>query len=66
MTTTWGNQHHSRRAELLRVLGWARKALRSGQSRRMRIYLAQSYLALWRTEYERAPASTRRRWRCGR
>ncbi len=56
-----GNQYESRRADLLDMLGTARKYLRAGL-----IENARHYLALYRTAYGLAPASTRRRWKCGR
>lgn len=66
-TKAWGNQHNSRRGDMLAVLGLARRALRSDAlAVPARVRFAQSYLAVWRGMLDSTPASTRRRWRCGR
>ncbi len=62
----WGNQHESRKVRLLNLLHAARGALRSGLTVRTRTNLAQDYLVIWRAAIADVPASTRRRWRCGR
>ncbi len=56
-----GNQYESRRADLMDMLRTARELLRCGDWLR-----ARYYLSLYRTAYALAPASTRRRWKCGR
>lgn len=56
-----GNQYESRRADLMDMLRTARGFLRAGC-----IANARHYLSLYRTAYALAPASTRRRWKCGR
>lgn len=61
MDRNHGNQHVSRKADLLRVLGHARLSLAGGHHLAAVLYLQQ-----WRGEYRSVPASTRRRWKCGR
>lgn len=56
-----GNQHYSRKVDLMDMLRRARDALRWHQ-----LENARFYLSLFRTAHALAPASTRRRWRCGR
>ena len=58
----WGNQHASRKAELIHLLNMACTCLRYPGTRSM----ARNYLAEYREAYALVPASTRRRWRCGR
>lgn len=55
------NQHNSRRRALLWCLNTARALLSAGN-----LYDARCTLAYFRREFARVPASTRRRWRCGR
>ena len=57
----YGNQHASRYGALKRMLHLSRAWLQQGD-----VFLARSYLNLYRIGYEQAPASTRRRWKCGR
>jgi hypothetical protein len=56
-----GNQHASRRRDLLGLLDAARFVLGRGN-----VLSARAYLITYRLAYALAPASTRRRWRCGR
>ena len=56
-----GNQHKSLRGDLLVILHTARGALKDGQFR-----LARAALDYFRRLHAQAPASTRRRWKCGR
>ena len=56
-----GNQHAGRRADLIRLLNRARSVLMDG-----RVSAAHWWITQWRTLYAMAPASTRRRWKCGR
>jgi len=56
-----GNQHASRYGDLMRLLGMARDDLRLGL-----VGLASLRLRLFWHVYAQAPASTRRRWKCGR
>jgi hypothetical protein len=56
-----GNQHASRYGNLMRLLKLARGALGVGLFNTARMLLAQ-----WRKEHAQAPASTRRRWKCGK
>lgn len=69
------NQHGSTKADLIRALGHAREALRGAATARRagnqplyHYFLddARYFLALFRATYNRSPASTRRRWACGR
>lgn len=55
------NQYNSRKSDLLDMLHTARDYLESGL-----IENARFYLRLYRTAYSLVPASTKRRWRCGR
>jgi len=56
-----GNQHASRYGDLMRMLHMARGDLRLGL-----VDVAHMRLcSFWRL-HAQAPASTRRRWRCGR
>ena len=55
-----GNQHASRKVQLMDDLHNSRFALSFGD-----LELARMFLGMWRTAYARVPASTRRRWRCG-
>lgn len=59
--TSGGNQHTGRRAGLLALLGVARAALADGE-----VEAARSCLLFYRMGHAQAPASTRRRWKCGR
>lgn len=70
-----GNQHVSERARLFKLLRVARFDLQRARFARTRVnpheapfFLAQAQqaLALFRYAYNRAPASTQRRWKCGR
>jgi hypothetical protein len=45
----------------MNLLRAAREALRSGE-----VHISIVYLYVYRFQYAEAPASTRRRWRCGR
>ena len=58
---TWGNQHFSRKADLMEYLHSARRHVGFGN-----IHIARSLLAQWRKQYALVPASTKRRWKCGR
>lgn len=61
MTRAHGNQHASRRRTLLDILHGARGCLRAHL-----LNTARRALAEYREQYAQAPASTRRRWKCGR
>jgi len=56
-----GNQHASRKADLMLDLSIARRALEAHD-----LFWARKMLATWKREHAKAPASTRRRWKCGR
>jgi hypothetical protein len=56
-----GNQYASRYGDLMEMLQLARMYLAAGFVSEARFYLRQ-----WREEHAQAPASTRRRWRCGK
>ena len=56
-----GNQHRSRRGELVALLYLARDLLHDGYTR-----AARNILDLFWQLHAKAPASTRRRWKCGR
>jgi len=58
---SWGNQYESRKKGFLNMLHSVRAQLSAG-----RVRSAQITLANWRTLMEGVPASTRRRWKCGR
>jgi hypothetical protein len=64
MTKRTGNQYKSRKAELMDLLVAARKELeyRRGEY----IWWANYHISAWRDQYAIVPASTRRRWKCGR
>jgi hypothetical protein len=57
----YGNQHYSRKVDLMDTLGRARRALGWHM-----LEAARRDLAMFWREHAKAPASTRRRWRCGR
>ena len=61
MTKRTSNQYRSRKAELLLDLRIVRNCLNEGLP-----VLARLYLTWWRRQYALVPASTRRRWKCGR
>jgi hypothetical protein len=61
MARNTGNQYGSRKADLLVRLELARLELRTG-----RIAAARWSLRQFWAEWAAAPASSRRRWRCGR
>jgi len=61
MTQGHGNQHASRRGRLLILLDLARQELRDAN-----LMAARFYLGVFQFGYNNAPASTRRRWKCGR
>lgn len=70
-----GNQHVSERARLLKLLRCARFDLQRARFARTRcnaheapffVAQARQALALFRHAYARVPASTQRRWKCGR
>jgi hypothetical protein len=66
-----GNQHASPRVKLLHVLEVARGDLRAARFctdplRSQFVAQARAALQLFRAGYAAAPASTQRRWRCGR
>jgi hypothetical protein len=61
MTHGTGNQHASRYGDLMYMLRIARSALLTGS-----VYAARWWLRRWREGYAQAPASTRRRWKCGK
>ena len=56
-----GNQHVSRKRELMKMLYTAHTAINIGWKS-----LARDSLEKWRTAYALVPASTKRRWKCGR
>lgn len=56
-----GNQNKSRKSDLLRLLLRARNSLHFGMTSNARRLLRTFWL-----QHALAPASTRRRWRCGR
>jgi hypothetical protein len=56
-----GNRYQSPRRRLLEMLRLARELLRWGYPA-----LARGRLQAYRNAYALIPASTRRRWRCGR
>ena len=56
-----GTQHKSLRRYLVDLLAAAEGALRDGKTA-----TARFLLCLYRAGYAQAPASTRRRWKCGR
>ena len=58
---TYGNQHRSRRGDLIGMLDTVRDLLRDGY-----ITAAQEILDFFWLQHAKAPASTRRRWKCGR
>lgn len=60
MSRATGNQYASRKRDLLRLIHAARELLREGSPTGARICMDE-----YRRRYSRAPASTRRRWRCG-
>ena len=55
------NQYNSRKGTLIAMLDLARENLNVGH-----VSMARYWLAQWRNNYDAAPASTRRRWKCGR
>ena len=55
------NQYVSRKRDLLNLLDAALIWLNDGE-----ILVARSFLEYWRAGYALTPASTRRRWKCGR
>jgi hypothetical protein len=61
MKCATGNQYASRKRRLLTTLRAARSALASH-----RVDTAQWFLSIYHAAYAVAPASTRRRWKCGR
>ena len=56
-----GNQHNSRKVDLLAFLATACDCLAAHD-----LAGAREWMGLYRYHYSQAPASTRRRWRCGR
>ena len=56
-----GNQYNSRNSYLWALIYTARDYLELGD-----VEQAQEWLALYRKLYAQVPASTRRRWKCGR
>jgi len=56
-----GNQHDSLKTDLLNMLYAAEVYLRNGLVSEARVVLGW-----YRRDYLLAPASTRRRWKCGR
>ena len=56
-----GNQYSSPKAALMADLAAARQELRNGH-----VEDARQWLNWWRVGYMNTPASTRRRWKCGR
>ena len=56
-----GNQYVSRKRMLLQTLFYTRMALHNAMPNAARIYLDDYHRA-----YALVPASTKRRWRCGR
>lgn len=71
---TTGNQHTSRKAELIRALHRVRCSLRQAGLMRAQGFPdaalhhaddARYTLTLYRAKYNAAPAPTRRRWACG-
>jgi hypothetical protein len=75
MSPTTGNQHQSRKVDLLRALSVARAQLGHAQFHRgngndgladYHLSDARHMLTVYRAKYDAAPASTRRRWACGK
>jgi len=56
-----GNQYASRRRELMSLLRLVRDVLSDGYAA-----TARELLDIFWRQHAQAPASTRRRWRCGR
>lgn len=56
-----GNQYLSRKADLWAMIHTAHDLLIAGN-----VEGARYYLSLYRTAYGLAPASSKRRWKCGR
>lgn len=56
-----GNQYVSRKLDLMRLLFCARRELGYHDN-----WWARYFLNKWREAYAATPASTRRRWKCGR
>ena len=56
-----GNQHVSRKRDLCKLIHWAHDHLIDGH-----VDAAQGILDAYRRAYAAVPASTRRRWKCGR
>ena len=61
MTRASGNQHASRKVRLRRLLYAAYSLMTSGNTED-----ARKYMGIYRRLYAEAPASTRRRCKCGR
>ena len=61
MTPGRGNQHESRKRTLIWFLAMCRRNLAYGN-----IPTARDWLEAWRCGYSLVPASTRRRWKCGK
>ena len=57
----WGNQHTSRKAQMLDALDVIRALLKDGLA-----LIADEQLDYWWQSWVRVPASTRRRWRAGK
>jgi len=57
----YGNQYASRYGGLMSILFLARTALQRHDTE-----CARYWLSVYRYRYAQAPASTRRRWKCGR
>jgi len=55
------NQYNSRKTMLLGILATAHDWLTLGNLKEARHWLDE-----WRLHYEEVPASTKRRWKCGR
>ena len=60
MSQGHGNQYISRKALLWGMIHAAHDFLIGGD-----VQAAQGWLAMYREHYAKAPASSRRRWRCG-
>lgn len=56
-----GNQHCSNKRILMTRLHRAREELNRGY-----LFWAREFLNAWRKGYAETPASTRRRWKCGK
>jgi hypothetical protein len=61
MKRNTGNQYISVKRRLLNIIAMSRAFLTEGD-----VVLARCELEYYRTQYAKVPASTRRRWKCGK